>query len=290
MKRARGAVVLLSVVLAGCAHAPETSVPSATPASPPSLDLSGEWTSGSGVPPGGAVVTITRPCGRTVTEWRFTHVTPHLGGALIAAAPLTGEPHDLPITEWINGSTDTSEFALRAWGPDGKITRAAYHLRYDAATRRLRGTRDGDSVWFAPLRVQEPRDCRDGITAPAPFDLSGRWATGRGAAEPAQTSSTLRPGCTFNPAAWVLQQTRDSVEAWSFPASRNQGTRSLDGPRVTVPARGRVSGLDVTLQDATARYRLRYDPESGHLRGTLNGVPFWALRQIVVQEACPAVP
>lgn len=40
-----------------------------------------------------------------------------------------------------------------------------------------------------------------------------------------------------------------------------------------------------------ARYLLRYDSTSDHLRGTLNGVPFWAVRQDVVRpERCIPVP
>jgi hypothetical protein len=39
------------------------------------------------------------------------------------------------------------------------------------------------------------------------------------------------------------------------------------------------------------RYVLRYDEESGHLRGTLNGAPFWAVRQQLVRsEGCIPVP
>ena len=235
-------------------------------------------------------MTITRPCGRTVTEWRFTHAAPQLSAVLIRGAPLTGEPHELPIVEWMSGSADTSEFALRAWGPGGNAKQMAYRLRYDAAARRLRGTRDGDSVWFAPLRVEEPRDCRDAIAVPAPFDLSGSWDTGRGAAEPAAAIFELHPSCQDNPAAWLVQQTGDSVEVWSFPASTNQGTASKDR-LVNVGTRGRVSGLDVAIGSETLQYRLRYDPESGHLRGTLNGVPFWAVRQVVMRPGfCPAVP
>jgi hypothetical protein len=207
-------------------------------------------------------------------------VSPTLSAILIRGGPLTGEPHDLPIVQWMSGSSDTAGFALRAGAP-GVTTMATYHLRYDPRARRLRGTRDGDSVWFAPLQVLEPRHCRDGITVPAPFDLSGSWLAGKGAAEPAAASVTVRPDCRYNPAAWVVQQTKDSVEAWSFPESMNQGTRSLDTP-VNVPATGRVSGLDVTIQSGASLYHLRYDPESGHLSGTLAGPPCWAVLTVRV--------
>ena len=244
-------LLLAAAGLAACAHSP----PPAAPAAPSSIDVSGEWVSSSGDEPAGSTVTITRPCGKTVTEWRFTHTPPHLSAILVQGAPLQGEAHDLPIAEWMSGTTNGIEFDLRA-SAQGKLGKpVAVHLRYDAQARRLRGTRGGDSVWFAPLRVEEPRDCRDGIAVPAPFDLSGRWSTGRGVAEPGGTNVTLEPGCTYNPAAWVIQQTRDSVEAWSFSESVNQGTRRVDSPLAKLmPARGRVSGLDVRMQSEQSRY------------------------------------
>lgn len=227
-----------------------------------------------------------------VTEWRFTHVPPQLSAVLIRGAPLTGAPRELPIVEWMNGSTDSSEFALTA-STRGASTRAVvYRLRYDAAARRLRGTRDGDSVWFALLRVEEPQDCRDGLIVPAPFDLSGSWFIGKGAAEPAVPIVTFHTECVYHPAAWVLRQTHDTVEAWSFPETFDQGIHRPDSPLAKLaPDRGRVSGLDLTIETETSQYRLRYDPESGHLRGTLNGVPFWAVRQVVMQPSpCPGIP
>jgi hypothetical protein len=237
-------------------------------------------------------MTVIRPCGQTVTEWRFTHGPPQLSATLIRGAPLTGEPHDLPIAEWMSGSTDGIEFELSASAPGASATAIAYRLRYDAHARRLRGTRDGDSVWFAPLRVEEPQGCRDRMTVPAPFDLSGNWTTGRGAAEPAAPIVTLDTECAYHPAAWVIRQARDSVEAWPFPESMDQGIHRPDSPLAKLaPDRGWVSGLDVTLESEGSRYRLRYDPESGHLRGTLNGVPFWAVRQVVKSPGpCPGIP
>lgn len=266
--------------LAACAPSSHIVAPPPTP----SFDLSGEWISSSGIEPQGSVVTIARPCGHTVTEWRFTHAPPQVNAILIRGAPLTGTPRELPIAEWVSGSTNTSEFELRG--------SSIYRLRYDARARRLRGTRDGDSVWFAPLRVEEPRDCRDAITVPAPFDLSGSWSTGSGAAEPSAPIVRLDPVCAHHPAAWVLQQTGDTVEAWSFPESFDQGIARNDPPLAKLaPARGRVSGLDVTIESDASHYRLRYDPASGHLRGTLNDIPFWAVRQAGRStNPCPGIP
>ncbi len=115
------------------------------------------------------------------------------------------------------------------------------------------------------------------------FDLSGEWATGSGSAEPEAQSFTLRPQCLHHPAAWILEQTGDSVDAIVIPESFDQGVAQKGPLRLPSSARGKVSGLNVTLDEPNAHYRLRYDPETGHLRGTLNGQPFWAVRQEVVQ-------
>jgi hypothetical protein len=54
---------------------------------------------------------------------------------------------------------------------------------------------------------------------------------------------------------------------------------------------GRISGADVTIRLGDSRYLLRYDSTSGHLRGTLNGAPFWAIRQEIVRpQGCIPVP
>jgi hypothetical protein len=80
------------------------------------------------------------------------------------------------------------------------------------------------------------------------------------------------------------------VRVWVIPASHAQGIHTTQ--RVSaVGATGRVSGLDLTMDAAGARYLLRYDSTSGHLRGTLNGAPFWAVRQDIVRpERCIPVP
>ena len=102
----------------------------------------------------------------------------------------------------------------------------------------------------------------------------------------------MHTGCAHHPAAWVIQQTDDTIEAWSFPETFDQGISHPDSHVAKLtPDKGRVSGLDVRIETETSHYRLRYDPESGHLRGTLNGVPFWAVRQVVIQpNPCPGIP
>jgi hypothetical protein len=142
----------------------------------------------------------------------------------------------------------------------------------------------------APVPVaMEPADVID--TLPPRADLSGAWATGNGP-EPSVASVTLHPPCTHHPASWVLQQRGNVVEAWAFPESFDQGIAVRDPPLARVrPAKGTMSGVDLTLSDGSSRYVLKYDEASGHLRGTLNGRPFWAVRQVVVRtEACPGVP
>ena len=124
-----------------------------------------------------------------------------------------------------------------------------------------------------------------GITAapaPAPpFDLTGEWATGSGPGEPQAQLITLRPPCLQNPAVWILQQTGDSLEGIAISESHDQGTAQKGPMQIPPTARGQISGLVVTLDATGSHYQLHYDPETGHLRGTLNGRPFWAVRQLV---------
>jgi hypothetical protein len=88
----------------------------------------------------------------------------------------------------------------------------------------------------------------------------------------------------------VIQQNGDSVRAWVIPESHAQG---VPAPHLVsmVAAEGRVSGVALTMGIAGGRYVLRYDTTSGHLRGTLNGAPFWAVRQEIVRpEGCVPIP
>jgi hypothetical protein len=139
-------------------------------------------------------------------------------------------------------------------------------------------------------RAELPPPVVDAVPPPhAAVDLTGAWATGS-AAEPAVPRIVIRPQCNYSPALWVLQQNGDTVRAWVIPESRAQGIRSLEVIS-KVAAEGRVSGVDLIMGAAGARYVLRYDSTSGHLRGTLNGAPFWAVREDIVRpQGCIPVP
>jgi hypothetical protein len=142
----------------------------------------------------------------------------------------------------------------------------------------------------APKAADATEATKPAERLPHEVDLTSRWATGS-TNEPAVAKIVLQPPCRITPAAWILQQRGDTIEAWSFPESFAQGiSRGPVGP-ATEPARGRVSGLNVILRDAQSRYVLRYDTWSGHLRGTKSGAPFWAVRQEIVRVSdCPPVP
>jgi hypothetical protein len=128
------------------------------------------------------------------------------------------------------------------------------------------------------------------LLAPA-TDLTGGWATGV-ANEPPAGPVTQHPTCAYNPAVWIIEQSGNSLKAWAFPESFNQGIKRADpGPQRIAGSPGTISGVDVRIADDEARFVLRFDAESGHLRGTRNGVPFWAARQIIARtEACPGIP
>jgi hypothetical protein len=136
-----------------------------------------------------------------------------------------------------------------------------------------------------------PKPAQAETLEPPETDLTGNWTTGTGPA-PETAIVTLHPSCTVHPAVWIIKQTGNSIEAWAFPERYDQGI-AVRGPGVAriVGSPGVISGLEVTIDDEEYRYRLRYDRESGQLRGTRNGSPFWAARLRVVRtEACPGVP
>ena len=123
------------------------------------------------------------------------------------------------------------------------------------------------------------------------IDLSGAWATGGGVVEPASPTVVLHVDCRVHPAAWVIQQDGNRIQTWIFPESFEQGVARKDPPVLPRPATGKISGVRVRIDDAESHYRLRYDEQSQHLRGTLNGTPFWAVRQIVANPGpCMGVP
>jgi hypothetical protein len=124
----------------------------------------------------------------------------------------------------------------------------------------------------------------------ADVDLTGSWATGSGG-EPAVSRIVLHPECNYSPATWVIQQSGDTVRAWAFRESYSKGTASTETVARVAAAEGHVSGMHLVMSTGHERYALHYDSTSGHLRGTLNGAPFWAVRQDIVRtKECPAVP
>jgi hypothetical protein len=119
-----------------------------------------------------------------------------------------------------------------------------------------------------------------------PFDLNGTWVHGSGGEPgPEVRVITTQAQCLYHPAVWIIQQDGKSIEAFQFPESWDQGV-ALREPRSLPPrVSGRISGLNVRMDDQVSHYRLRYDSASTHLRGTLNGVSFWAVRENVVHPA-----
>jgi hypothetical protein len=121
-------------------------------------------------------------------------------------------------------------------------------------------------------------------------DIDGVWVGGTGA-EPKQRVQVAEAQCLYHPAAWALEQRGDTVFSYHFPESWEQGVARTDPPISKAPALGRVRRDTIYLRDGSETYVLRYDAVSGHLRGTRNGEPFWALRrQEIHREQCPAVP
>jgi len=127
------------------------------------------------------------------------------------------------------------------------------------------------------------------LTGHAAVDLTGTWKTGS-TGEPDAKQIVVTPQCNYSPAVWIIEQAGDSLQAWRIPESHAQGIASTV-PISRVGAAGRVAGVDVVIGGAGARYVLRYDSTSTHLRGTLNGAPFWAARMEVVHpQGCIPPP
>jgi hypothetical protein len=129
------------------------------------------------------------------------------------------------------------------------------------------------------------------VLFPPAVDLSGGWATGD-RSEPATPVVTLHPPCAVHPAVWLIEQHGNRIQSWSFPETFDQGIRAPGpGPAVQRPVPGIISGIDVLLGEGPTRWRLRYDSTTQHLRGTRDGKPYWAVRQVVVSHGnCPAIP
>lgn len=123
----------------------------------------------------------------------------------------------------------------------------------------------------------------------ADVDLTGTWTTGS-TGEPAAKQLVFQPQCNAGPAHWIIEQRGDTVRRWEIPEIQAQGTASTVMASSASLA-GRVSGFDLVMGGSGTRYLLHYDSTSGHLRGTLNGAPFWAVRlQIVEPQGCMPVP
>lgn len=123
----------------------------------------------------------------------------------------------------------------------------------------------------------------------AAVNLTGSWTTGSGA-EPAAALVIEQPQCNYSPRMWVLEQSGDTLQAWMFPESHAKGVAEPQAIS-RVATEGFVSGVDVTFGTTGPRYVLHYDSASGHLRGTLDGAPFWAVRLHIVQpQGCIPVP
>ena len=152
--------------------------------------------------------------------------------------------------------------------------------------QRMLGQTVGDVI--VPIVVVA--DTLPAAAAAAPdVDLSGAWATGS-TSEPAVPRVVLQLQCNHTPSFWIIEQRGDSVRAFTNPESRAQGILAPDRVQ-PVTAEGRMVGSLITMSAPGSRYMLRYDPASGHLRGTLNDRPFWAVRQENVRPTgCIAVP
>src|SRR5688500_378882 len=92
----------------------------------------------------------------------------------------------------------------------------------------------------SPVRPGSPDTATVELLAPV-TDLSGGWAIGSGN-EPPPGPVVLHPSCALNPAVWIIQQTGNTLKAYSFPESFNQGiVRAGQGPARIAGSPGTIS-------------------------------------------------
>lgn len=142
------------------------------------------------------------------------------------------------------------------------------------------------------VRVQLSRPVVDSVPRPRAkprLDLTGTWTTGS-VDEPTERSAVLQLQCNYTPGFWLLEQRGDTVRAWENSPSQAQGIATPEVPNRPAPPEGRIVGNDVTLKAGATRYVLHYDAASGHLRGTLDGAPFWAMRLELISRAEGCIP
>jgi hypothetical protein len=146
--------------------------------------------------------------------------------------------------------------------------------------RRAEVPRVVDTLPTRRVDVVAPMD--DTLPAPAnDGDLSGAWATGSDA-EPTASRIVVHGACNYSAGHWALDQQGDRVRAYLVPESRAKGIATPPRP-MPIAAEGRLRKGQLVMTDGRNRYQLRYDAGSGHLRGTLNGAPFWAVRLAIVE-------
>lgn len=140
-------------------------------------------------------------------------------------------------------------------------------------------------VDVAAVATPQPTPCAE----PAQVgDLSGSWMSGTTGEPPPVREVVLHTECAHHPAAWVIEQRGSEIQAWQFPASMDQGIVRNEPVQRIQPDLGRVCGREIVFADGS---RLRWDPDTEHLRGTRAGKPFWAVRQRVIGPGpCPGVP
>ena len=136
-----------------------------------------------------------------------------------------------------------------------------------------------------PPAAPVPAPCED---APDVGDLTGSWMTGTAGDPPPLREVVIHRECAHHPAAWIVEQADAEIRAWQFPASMEQGIARKEPVQRVEPDVGRICGREIIFADGS---RLRWDPETAHLRGMRDGKPFWAVRQRVMGPSpCPGVP
>lgn len=161
----------VALLLAGCLRGGGSAGPSPTDCGEPVV-LAGTWRLGVGDEPPPGPVTDGETCISRPEFHALSQDGPTLRAIWSPRYQMRGIPPREQLREELAGQVCGSEVTLTGWrwaqqlmpGPtpeDPQREAVEWRLSYDAASGHLRGTRNGEPGWGAPLTVLPPGDCRD---------------------------------------------------------------------------------------------------------------------------------
>ena len=163
-------------------------------------------------------------------------------------------------------------------------------------------TTEAAGVATLPTPSPPPTGKASAVPTRWPQSLTGYWSIGAGSLPAVAPVTTVRP-CFSGIDTWHLYQDGASVELSRGYATPARGylpawervrfetaSGTIDGATVVLSGKfgtrpvvnnQRDRALAGKEQSEPVRYQLTHDAAKGLLKGTRNGLPFWAVRQVV---------